>query len=125
MAAEKNFENKVKKFLKDRHCWVLKYWGGAAYTKSGIPDLLVSCSGCFMGIELKAQNGRPSPLQIVNLREIDQSGGYAILLYPDDYELFQNFVQCIQAGDQENAERNYMLLKLRWRQFERKMQKGE
>lgn len=125
MAAEKNFENKVKKFLKDRHCWVLKYWGGAAYTKSGIPDLLVSCSGCFMGIELKAQNGRPSPLQIVNLREIDQSGGYAILLYPDDYELFQNFVQYIQAGDQENAERNYMLLKLRWRQFERKMQKGE
>lgn len=125
MAAEKNFENKVKKFLKDEHCWVLKYWGGAAYTKSGIPDLLVSCSGCFMGIELKAQNGRPSPLQIVSLREIDQSGGYAILLYPDDYELFQNFVQCIQAGDQENAERNYMLLKLKWRHFERKMQKGE
>ena len=40
MAAEKNFENKVKKFLKDKGAWVLKYWGGAAYTKSGIPDLL-------------------------------------------------------------------------------------
>ncbi len=43
MAAEKNFENKVKAFLKDKGAWVLKYWGGAAYTKSGIPDLLV----CF------------------------------------------------------------------------------
>lgn len=47
MAAEKNFENKVKKFLKDKGAWVLKYWGGAAYTKSGIPDLLVCFKGWF------------------------------------------------------------------------------
>lgn len=40
MAAEKNFENKVKAFLKDTGAWLLKYWSGAAYTKSGIPDLL-------------------------------------------------------------------------------------
>ena len=41
MAAEKNFENRVKKYLDEYGCWWLKYWGGAAYTKSGIPDLLV------------------------------------------------------------------------------------
>ena len=40
-AAEKNFENKVKTFLKGKGFWFLKYWGGAAYTKSGIPDLYV------------------------------------------------------------------------------------
>lgn len=125
MAAEKQFEMKVKKFLKSKGCWLLKYWGGASYTKSGVPDLLVSCSGRFMGIELKAPNGRPSPLQIVNLREIDRSGGFAILLYPDDYALFQNLVQCIQAGDQENVEYNYNLLKSKWKRFENKMNKGE
>lgn len=70
MAAEKNFENKVKKFLKDKGAWVLKYWGGAAYTKSGIPDLLVCFNGWFLGIELKAPNGRPSDLQLYNLREL-------------------------------------------------------
>ena len=43
MAAEKNFENKIKGFLKDHGCWFLKYWGGAAYTKSGIPDILACC----------------------------------------------------------------------------------
>lgn len=48
MAAEKNFENKVKAFLKDTGAWLLKYWGGAAYTKSGIPDLLVCSDGCFL-----------------------------------------------------------------------------
>ena len=68
MAAEKNFENKVKKFLKDKGAWVLKYWGGAAYTKSGIPDLLVCSDGCFLGIEVKAPNGEPSLLQLVNLK---------------------------------------------------------
>ena len=59
MAAEKNFENRVKKYLDEYGCWWLKYWGGAAYTKSGIPDLLVSSDGCFLGIEVKADNGEP------------------------------------------------------------------
>lgn len=54
MAAEKNFENKVKTYLKNYGCWFLKYWGGASYTKSGIPDLLVSSDGFFLGIEVKA-----------------------------------------------------------------------
>ena len=91
MAAEKNFENKVKKFLKDSGCWLLKYWGGASYTKSGIPDLLVSSDGCFLGIEVKADKGEPSLLQLYNLRKIRESGGYGILLYPKDFEQFRKF----------------------------------
>ena len=41
MAAEKNFENKVKKYLKEQGAWFIKYWGGAAFTKAGIPDPLI------------------------------------------------------------------------------------
>lgn len=92
MAAEKNFENKVKQFLKESGCWFLKYWGGAAYTKSGVPDLLVCCKGRFIGVELKAPNGKPSDLQIYNLRGIDRAGGLAVLLYPKDYDLFKRLV---------------------------------
>ena len=88
MAAEKNFENKVKRYLKEQGCYFIKYWGGAAYTKSGVPDLLVCCNGHFVGIEVKAEKGKPSELQIYNLRRIDESGGYAILLYPKDFEKF-------------------------------------
>lgn len=51
MAAEKNFENRVKKYLDEYGCWWLKYWGGAAYTKSGIPDILCCSDGMFLGIE--------------------------------------------------------------------------
>lgn len=121
MAQEKNYENMVKKFLKDNGCWLLKYWGGAAFTKSGIPDLLVCCKGLFIGIELKAPKGKPSDLQIYNLRQIDKAGGYAVLLYPDQWELFQNFIYCILAGDMTNTGYNYDTLKSRWEHFENKM----
>lgn len=112
MAAEKQFENKVKSFLKDNGCWSLKYWGGAAYTKSGIPDLLVCCKGRFMGVELKAPKGKPSDLQIYNLRQIDKAGGIAVLLYPKDYDLFKRLVE--KPDDQEL----YEVLKSRWKHFE-------
>ena len=71
----------------------MKYWGGAAYTKAGIPDLLVCQNGFFVAVELKAPNGKPSPLQIHNLKKIDEAGGYAILLYPKDFELFKTLIQ--------------------------------
>ena len=112
MTTEKNFENKVKSFLKDNGCWSLKYWGGAAYTKSGIPDLLVCCKGRFMGVELKAPKGKPSDLQIYNLRQIDKAGGIAVLLYPKDYDLFKRLVE--KPDDQEL----YEVLKSRWKHFE-------
>ena len=98
MAAEKNFENKVKKFLKDNGAWLLKYWGGAAYTKSGIPDLLVCLNGWFLGIEIKASNGKPSDLQLYHLRGIKKAGGIAVLLYPDDFENFKKLIEKLKEG---------------------------
>ncbi len=112
MAAEKNFENRVKDFLKENGCWFLKYWGGAAYTKKGIPDLLVCCKGRFIGLELKAPNGKPSDLQIFNLRGIDRAGGLAVLLYPKDYDLFKQLV------DDPDDKELYEVLKSRWVHFE-------
>lgn len=119
MAAEKNFENKVKAYLKESGCWFLKYWGGGGFTKSGIPDVLVCCKGWFMGVETKGPNGKPSDLQIYNLREIDRAGGRAILLYPKDYDLFKRLVQ--DPGNQKL----YEVLKSRWKHFENIMKKGE
>ena len=92
MAAEKQFENKVKKYLKDQGAWFVKYWGGGGFTKAGIPDLLVCYKGRFIGIELKAPNGHPSDLQIYNLDKINKAGGYGILLYPKDFENFKTFL---------------------------------
>lgn len=112
MASEKNFENKIKKFLESKNAWFLKYWAGAAFTKTGIPDLLVCCNGYFLGIEVKAPNGKPSPLQIHNLKLIDKAGGFGILLYPDDFETFKTMIELIQSGCPWGQ--YYKKLKERW-----------
>lgn len=114
IAAEKNFENKVKKFLEEQGCWFIKYWGGAAYTKSGIPDLLVCCNGFFLGVEIKAPKGKASELQFYNLKMIDEAGGFGILLYPDNFAVFQNMIDCLISENYENAIYNYEILKGRW-----------
>lgn len=92
MAGEKQFENKVKRFLKEQGVYYLKYWAGAVYTKSGIPDLLICCEGVFIAVELKAKNGKPSDLQLFNLRKIERAGGFSFLLYPDKFESFKQFI---------------------------------
>lgn len=112
MAAEKQFEEKVKAYLKEYGCWFLKYWGGGGYTKSGIPDILVCCKGRFIGVEVKAANGKPSDLQIYNLRKIDTAGGLAILLYPKDFDMFKRLIE------QPNNKELYEVLKSKWKHFE-------
>lgn len=103
MAEEKNFENRIKKFLEEQGCWFIKYWGGAAYTKSGIPDLLVCCNGYFIGIEVKASKGKPSELQLYNIRKINEACGIAIVLYPNQFDDFKYMIQCLIDGKDMEA----------------------
>lgn len=110
MAAEKNFENRVKKFLKDQGCWQLKTWGGGLQ-RSGVPDLLVCCHGYFVGVELKAPKGKPSDLQLWNLVKIDDAGGFGWLLYPDGFEDFKNFVMLLKQNRPVDATKIYISAK--------------
>lgn len=96
MAREKNLETKVKIMLAHEGCWWVKYWGGGAYTRAGVPDLLVCCNGIFLGVELKAAKGRPTDLQIHELHRIRDAGGLAILLYPDQLNIFKNLIHAIR-----------------------------
>lgn len=98
MAAEKQFENKVKAYLKDQGCWFVKYWSGKAmtgkkFTKDGIPDLLVCCNGYFLGIELKAEDGKPTVLQEWNIEQINNAGGIGLVLYPHQFEKFKELIE--------------------------------
>lgn len=92
MAAEKNFENKLKYYLSNKGCWFIKYWAGAKFTKDGVPDILACCNGRFLAIEVKGPKGKPSMLQLVTLRQIRKAGGYGILLYPDDFCNFREWM---------------------------------
>lgn len=91
IAQEKTFENKVKKFLEENGAWFVKFFANS-FTKAGIPDILACVNGCFVGIEVKAQNGKPSELQLYNVEKIREAGGFAIVLYPSGFENFKQFI---------------------------------
>lgn len=93
MAAEKQFENKIKAYLKSKNTWFIKYWGGGGFTKAGIPDILCCYKGRFIAIEVKAPNGKASELQLFNLKKIEEAGGKAFLLYPKDFEDFKKWME--------------------------------
>lgn len=95
MAEEKTFQNKVIKWLESKGAYVIKYWGGGAFTRAGVPDLLVCYNGYFIGVELKAEKGKASDLQLHNIKEIKKSGGIALVLRPSGYKEFQKFIESL------------------------------
>ena len=113
MAAEKNFENRLKKFLEDEGCWFVKFFANA-FTKTGIPDILCCCNSHFVGIEVKAPTGKPSELQKRNIRKIEESGGIGIVLYPDQFDEFKELICCVQSGRDMQALRIAHGINERW-----------
>ena len=95
MAREKIFENKLKRYLKSKGAWVLKYWGGSVYTQAGVPDLLVCYKGKFIGIEVKAETGHASELQLNTIEQIKKAGGIAFVLFPKDFDKFVEWFETL------------------------------
>ncbi len=89
MGKEKEFERKVKDFLRSSpKVWYFKNWAGP-YSQSGIPDIIACVNNNFVGIEVKASDGKPSALQIRNIELIKAAGGIGYILYPKDFEKFK------------------------------------
>ena len=82
LAAEKNFENKIKKELKRRGAWFVKFFANA-YTPAGIPDILCCIEGKFIAIEVKGGSSYGlTELQRYNLEKLAENGGLALCVYP-------------------------------------------
>lgn len=107
MAAEKNFENRVKNFLKSVGIYpfgtpdnkikvpIVGYYEkrfANRMTKSGLPDMHIVIKGISLEVELKKIDGTPSKLQLFNIDLIRKSGGLGIILYPDQFEDFKLLV---------------------------------
>lgn len=111
MAAEKDFENRLKRWLESIGVYPLgmekqkmtvpaigyyeKRWGGG-YSKAGLPDMHIVVNGVNIDVELKASNGRPSELQKHNIKQINNSGSIAMILYPEGFEEFKSIVKGVK-----------------------------
>lgn len=109
MAAEKLFENKIKRHLESVGVYALgtprnkmpvepvgyyeKRWGGGMFTKSGLPDMHICIHGHSIELEIKAENGRPSELQKFMMKQINDAGGNAMLVYPSDFKKLTELIE--------------------------------
>ena len=113
MAGEKNFENRLKRWLEGEGIYPLghpadkmpvapygyyeKRWGGGRYQKSGLPDMRIVVNGLALEVELKDTNGTPSELQKHNIRQINRSMGLGFILYPEGFPEFQKIVKVVKT----------------------------
>lgn len=90
---EKEFQRKAIKYLKSLpNTWFFKVFGGG-FQRSGIPDLICCINGVFVAIELKGDNGKPTELQKMNIKKINEAGGIGIILYPSGFEEFKKLIE--------------------------------
>lgn len=123
MASEKNFENKIKRYLesvgvypfgtpKDKMTVPIKGYYEKRFanrnTKSGLPDLSISIRGYSLEIEVKAQNGKPSELQLFNIDLIRKAGGFAYVAYPSGWSKLKDIIDGLLI-DKFNREEDTIL----------------
>jgi penicillin-binding protein-related factor A (putative recombinase) len=56
------------------------------YGRSGVPDIVGCYKGKFFGIECKAGNNKPTPLQELNLEQIEKNGGVALVINEENID---------------------------------------
>lgn len=101
MASEKTFENKIKAYLKEKGAWGVKFFANRN-TQKGIPDLLYCVNGRFLAVEVKGDGGKPTALQIRNVRLINEANGVAFVAWPDAWETVQTLIDYV-CDDQPRA----------------------
>lgn len=132
MAAEKNFENRIKEFLQSVGIYALgtpiqkmkvspigyyeKRWGNKM-TTSGLPDMHIVVYNHPIEVEVKAPNGKASVLQKRMVEQINRSQCAACVLYeyqediPKDgflyyinYEQFRDTIKWYISRGAEDAD---------------------
>ena len=75
---EKTIENNIKTYLKSKGAYYFKHHGNQ-YSQVGVPDIIACYKGRFIGIEVKNETGKTSPLQDVNIQQIKNAGGISFV----------------------------------------------
>jgi len=79
MTPEKKVKVNICKILKEMGAYYF-YASTGGYGSSGVPDIIACYRGRFIGIEAKANGGKPTALQLKNLSDIERCGGQALVV---------------------------------------------
>jgi hypothetical protein len=92
---EKKVKDKVKKLLAEYGIYFFMPATGG-YGRSGVPDIVACFKSKFIGIECKANGGKPTALQEKNLMNIVGVGGFAILVDESGIDTLRNILEQIK-----------------------------
>lgn len=92
---EKNIEDKIKKYLSSKNVFYYKSHGDPLQL-NGLPDIICSIKGYFVGFELKRPTGKPQISQIVCGKSILDSKGIYVIV--DNLEIVQKITELILKG---------------------------
>lgn len=107
MAQEKNFENRIKSFLRSEGiyrlgtsspkmtvepCGYYEKRHGNVNNGSGKADLHIVVNGRSVDIEVKAEKGKATDLQNHLLKQVNDCGGIGFSLYPNNFDNFKEFI---------------------------------
>lgn len=94
MTPEAKVKAKIKAILKEEKIYYAMPIG-TGFGNSGVPDFLCCVNGLFLGIEAKANGGKPTELQKKNLKDIELCGGYTAVINENASDL-QYLVELIK-----------------------------
>lgn len=124
---EKSIENRLRRFLAENGIYSLgivkqkrgkhrpigyhqKVFNGGYMCTPGVPDLSITVNGIDIQIECKAENGLPSIQQKRIISQILDSGGYAFILKPSNYDLVTEFIKAVIYHDEVTKNALYEIL---------------
>jgi pantoate kinase len=93
---EAKVKAKIKAILKSHDIYYAMPIG-TGYGNSGVPDFLCCVNGKFVAIEAKAGKGQATALQLRNLAQINNAGGYACIINETNLDYLTNVIaECNQ-----------------------------
>lgn len=79
LTPERKVKNKVTQILKDYGVYYFYPMSGG-FGKAGVPDIVCCANGRFVAFECKAGGGHTTNLQQLNLEQIRNNGGIALVI---------------------------------------------
>lgn len=95
---EAKVKAKVKKVLGEFEAYYAMPMG-TGFGRAGIPDFLICHKGYFVGVECKANRGKPTALQEFEMAMIRKAGGVTLVINEDNLELLREVLKEISDGE--------------------------
>ena len=79
------------------------------YGKAGVPDFIACCNGVFLAVETKYAGGRLSAHQKIEIKNILDKGGIALVIDESNLDSLHDAVQEIVGGNVDAAKKIALL----------------